>query len=53
VLDEYRWDGVAGTSFVDPRDDMLTLIMVQAPSRGGRLRTAIKTLISEAFERED
>jgi hypothetical protein len=32
---------------------MFTLIMVQAPSQGGRLRTAIKTLISETFERKD
>lgn len=54
VLDEYRWDGAAGTSvFVDPRDDMFTLIMLQAPSQGGRLRTAIKTLIYEAFDRTD
>ena len=54
VLDEYRWDGAAGTSFfVDPRDDMFTLIMLQAPSQGGRLRTAIKTLIYEAIERKN
>jgi len=54
VLDEYRWDGAAGTSFfVDPRDDMFTIIMLQAPSQGGRLRTAIKTLIYEAFDRTD
>jgi CubicO group peptidase (beta-lactamase class C family) len=54
ALDEYRWDGAAGTSFfVDPRDDMFTIFMVQAPSQGGRLRTALKTLIYEALERKD
>jgi CubicO group peptidase (beta-lactamase class C family) len=54
MLDEYRWDGAAGTGFfADPRDDMFTLIMLQSPSQGGRLRTAIKTLIYEAFDRKD
>jgi CubicO group peptidase (beta-lactamase class C family) len=50
-LGEYRWDGAAGTSFfVDPRDDMFTVVMVQAPSQGGRIQQALKTLIYEALE---
>jgi CubicO group peptidase (beta-lactamase class C family) len=54
ALGEYRWDGAAGTSFfVDPRDDMFTIFMVQAPSQGGRLRTELKTLIYEAIEKKD
>jgi CubicO group peptidase (beta-lactamase class C family) len=54
ALGEYRWEGAAGTSFfVDPRDDMLTIFMVQAPSQGGRLITALKTLIYDAIERKD
>jgi hypothetical protein len=49
---EYRWEGAAGTSFfVDPRDDMFTLIMGQAPSQGGRLITALRTLIYCAREK--
>ena len=49
-LGEYRWDGVAGTFFfVDPRDDMFALFMVQAPSQGGRLQLALKTLIYQAL----
>src|ERR1700681_5013417 len=33
-LGEYRWDGVGGTFFfVDPRDDMFTILMMQAPSQ--------------------
>ena len=50
ALGEYRWDGAAGTSFfVDPRDDMFEVFMVQAPSQGGRLQTALKTLIYQAL----
>ena len=50
---EYRWDGVAGTFFfVDPRDDMFTIFMVQAPSQSGRLQLALKTLIYQALEKE-
>jgi CubicO group peptidase (beta-lactamase class C family) len=51
ALGEYRWDGAAGTSFfVDPRDDMFVVFMVQAPSQGGRLQLALKTLIYEALK---
>ncbi len=50
-LGEYRWDGVAGTFFfVDPRDDMFTIFMVQAPSQSGRIQSALKTLIYQALE---
>lgn len=48
---EYRWDGVAATFFfVDPRDDMFAIFMVQAPSQSGRLQLALKTLIYQALE---
>ncbi len=51
-LGEYRWDGVAGTFFfVDPKDDMFTIFMVQAPSQSGRLQQALKTMIYEALEK--
>ncbi len=50
-LGEYRWDGAAGTFFfVDPRDDMFVIFMVQAPSQSGRLQLALKTLIYEALK---
>jgi CubicO group peptidase (beta-lactamase class C family) len=49
---EYRWDGVAGTFFfVDPRDDMFTIFMVQAPAQSGRIQLELKTLIYQALER--
>jgi CubicO group peptidase (beta-lactamase class C family) len=48
---EYRWDGVAGTFFfIDPRDDMFVLFMVQTPSQRGRIQAALKTLIYQALE---
>jgi CubicO group peptidase (beta-lactamase class C family) len=51
-LGEYRWDGAGGTFFfVDPRDDMFVIFMVQLPMQGGRLQLALKTLIYEALER--
>jgi CubicO group peptidase (beta-lactamase class C family) len=51
-LGEYRWDGAAGTFFfVDPRDDMFVIFMIQLPMQGGRLQLALKTLIYEALAR--
>lgn len=45
-LGEYRWDGVAGTFFfIDPKDDMFAIFMVQTPSQRGRIQFALKTLI--------
>jgi CubicO group peptidase (beta-lactamase class C family) len=47
---EYRWDGVAGTFFfVDPKDDMFAIFMVQTPSQRGRIQLALKTLIYQAM----
>jgi CubicO group peptidase (beta-lactamase class C family) len=49
---EYRWDGIGGTFFfVDPRDDMFTICMMQSPSQRVRIETELKTLVYEALER--
>jgi len=49
-LGEYRWDGVGGTFFfVDPKDDMFVILMVQTPSQRGRIQLALKTLIYQAL----
>jgi CubicO group peptidase (beta-lactamase class C family) len=49
-LGEYRWDGAAGTFFfVDPKDDMFVICMVQTPSHHGPLQLALKTLIYRAL----
>ncbi len=47
---EYRWDGVAGTFFfIDPKDDMFAICMMQSPSQRERIQTELKTLIYEAL----
>jgi CubicO group peptidase (beta-lactamase class C family) len=47
---EYRWDGVGGTFFfIDPKDDMFVILMVQTPSQRGRIQLALKTLIYQAM----
>jgi CubicO group peptidase (beta-lactamase class C family) len=49
-LGEYRWDGVAGTFFfIDPKDDMFVICMMQSPSQRGRIETELKALIYEAL----
>jgi CubicO group peptidase (beta-lactamase class C family) len=51
-IGEYRWDGVAGTFFfIDPKDDMFAICMIQTPSQRGRIQLALKTLIYQALER--
>ncbi len=50
-LGEYRWDGVGGTFFfIDPKDDMFVIFMVQTPSQRGRIQLALKTLIYRGAE---
>ena len=49
---EYRWDGVGGTFFfVDPKDDMFAIFMVQAPSQLGQIEIELKTLIYQALDK--
>jgi CubicO group peptidase (beta-lactamase class C family) len=49
---EYRWDGVGGTFFfIDPRDDLFAICMMQSPSQRGRIQLELKTLIYQALER--
>jgi CubicO group peptidase (beta-lactamase class C family) len=53
-LGEYRWDGVDGTFFfIDPRDDMFTICMMQSPSQRGRIQQELKTLVYEAIQRKN
>src|SRR5258705_11084813 len=49
-LGEYRWDGVGGTFFfVDPKDDMFAICMMQSPSQRGRIQLELKALIYQAL----
>jgi CubicO group peptidase (beta-lactamase class C family) len=51
-MGEYRWDGVGGTFFfIDPRDDMFAICMMQSPSQRERIQTELKSLIYEALDR--
>ncbi|MBR0696380.1 serine hydrolase [Bradyrhizobium lablabi] len=49
---EYRWDGVGGTFFfIDPKDDLFGIFMVQTPSQRGRIQLELKALIYQAMGR--
>jgi CubicO group peptidase (beta-lactamase class C family) len=49
---EFRWDGVGGTFFfIDPKDDMFAIVMMQSPSQRGRIQMEAKKLIYEALEK--
>ena len=49
---EYRWDGAGGTFFfIDPRDDMFAICMMQSPSQRQRIQTELKMLIYQALEK--
>ena len=51
-LGEYRWDGAGGSFyFVDPVDDMFAICMVQAPTQGGRIQLALKTMMLKALSK--
>jgi CubicO group peptidase (beta-lactamase class C family) len=49
---EYRWGGAGGAFFfIDPKHDMFTICMMQAPSQSERIRIELKNLIYEALSR--
>jgi CubicO group peptidase (beta-lactamase class C family) len=48
---EIKWDGAAGTYFfVDFRQDMLAVLMMQSPSERERIKPALKRMIYDAFD---
>jgi CubicO group peptidase (beta-lactamase class C family) len=49
---EYRWDSAGGAFFfIDPRDDMFTIVMMQTPSQRGRIQTDVWKLVYEALRK--
>jgi CubicO group peptidase (beta-lactamase class C family) len=49
---EYRWDGVGGPFFfIDPRDDMFVICMIQSPSQRMRIEAELKLLVYQALDR--
>ena len=48
-IGEYRWDGVGGTFFfIDPKDDMFEICMMQSPSQRWRIENETKVLVYDA-----
>src|SRR5947209_472658 len=49
---EYNWSGAGGTTFwVDPKEDLFVVFMMQSPSQRVRYRTMLHNVIYGAFER--
>ncbi|WP_298256957.1 serine hydrolase domain-containing protein [Bradyrhizobium sp.] len=49
---EYRWDGAGGTFFfVDPKDDLFAVCMMQSLSQRQRIQIELKKLIYQALEK--
>ena len=50
-IGEYGWAGAGGTVFyIDPRDDMFVVCLMQTLTQGARIQAAMKTLIYDALE---
>jgi len=48
---EYYWGGAAGTAFwVDPKENLFVLYMMQSPSQRTRFRAALRNMVYGAFE---
>jgi CubicO group peptidase (beta-lactamase class C family) len=49
---EYRWDGAGGTFFfIDPKDDLFAICMLQSPSQRQRIQNELKVLIYQALKK--
>ena len=49
---EYRWGGAGGAFFfIDPKDDVLAICMMQSPPQSDRIRIGLKTLVYGALNR--
>jgi len=49
---EYNWSGAGGTTFwVDPKEDLFVVFMMQSPSQRVRYRTALRNMIYGALEK--
>ncbi len=49
---EYNWGGAGGTAFwVDPKEDLLVVFMMQSPSQRVRYRAALRNMIYGAMEK--
>ena len=47
---QYHWGGIAGTVFwIDPRERMFAILMIQAPGQREYYRNLYRTLVHAAF----
>lgn len=48
---QYTWGGIAGTTFwVDPREDLLAVLLTQAPGRRNIYRALFRNLVYQALD---
>ena len=51
-IGELKWDGALGTYFwVDPKEDMFVILMIQTPTHAERIKPMLKRVIYDAFEK--
>jgi CubicO group peptidase (beta-lactamase class C family) len=49
---DYKWDGVGGTHFwIDPKQDMLVVFMIQSPRQRPHYMTTIRNMVYPAIEK--
>jgi CubicO group peptidase (beta-lactamase class C family) len=49
---EYNWSGAGGTTFwIDPKEDLFVVFMMQSPSQRTRYRTMLHNVVYGAFDR--
>ncbi|MEW6640149.1 MAG: serine hydrolase [Pseudomonadota bacterium] len=49
---EMTWSGAGGTTFwIDPKEDMIVVLMAQTVTNRNRLRSALKNIVYGAFEK--
>jgi CubicO group peptidase (beta-lactamase class C family) len=47
-----NWGGAGGTTFwIDPKENMFVVFMMQAPSQRQRIRSTLKNLVYGALEK--
>jgi CubicO group peptidase (beta-lactamase class C family) len=52
LVGEYNWNGVAGTNFwVDPKQDMFVVFMIQSPKQRAHYMSVIRSMVYAAVEK--
>jgi CubicO group peptidase (beta-lactamase class C family) len=52
-VDDYQWGGAGGTAFwVDPKERIFVVLMMQAPSQRLRYRAIVRDMVYAAINQE-